>query len=281
MIKFVKREQTQKQKGIKMIKLIASDIDGTLVKDGTLMINPEYMNVINKLVDQGIIFVVCSGRQFSSERKLFAPIADKLYYISDGGTVVRTPDKILKTYPMDEELWKNMCRMVRDTLPSCDYFVGTPDYGLAEDAGSQMFHWLRDSYGFDMHETSDVLSIQNEDVIKFTVYHPSECEELCAPEFIPYWKERAQVAAAGKEWIDCNALGVSKWTAISYLMKKFGITADEVCVFGDNLNDIEMLEHAGTSYAVSNARPEVIKAAKSTCAPYWESGVLEVLKRFL
>ena len=118
-----------------MIKLIASDVDGTLVKDGTLMINPEYMNVINTLVDKGIIFVVCSGRQFVSERKLFAPIADKLYYISDGGTVVRTPDKILKTFPMDEELWKGMCRMVRDTLPSCDYFVGTPDYGYAEDAG--------------------------------------------------------------------------------------------------------------------------------------------------
>ena len=114
-----------------MIKLIASDVDGTLVKDGTLMINPEYMNVINTLVDKGIIFVVCSGRQFVSERKLFAPIADKLYYISDGGTVVRTPDKILKTFPMDEELWKGMCRMVRDTLPSCDYFVGTPDYGYA------------------------------------------------------------------------------------------------------------------------------------------------------
>ena len=49
----------------------------------------------------------------------------------------------------------------------------------------------------------------------------------------------------------------------------------------DNINDIEMLKNAGTSYAVSNARPEVIKAAKSTCAPYWESGVLEVLKSFL
>ena len=74
-----------KQKGIQMIKLIASDVDGTLVKDGTLMINPEYMNVINTLVDKGIIFVVCSGRQFVSERKLFAPIADKLYYISGVG----------------------------------------------------------------------------------------------------------------------------------------------------------------------------------------------------
>lgn len=55
-----------------MIKLIATDIDGTLVKDGSLLIDPEYMSVIDRLIDKGIIFVVCSGRQFSSEFKLFA-----------------------------------------------------------------------------------------------------------------------------------------------------------------------------------------------------------------
>ena len=82
-----------------MIKLIATDIDGTLVKDGSLLIDPEYMSVIDRLIDKGIIFVVCSGRQFSSEFKLFAPIKHKLLYITDGGTVVRTPKEILKTYP--------------------------------------------------------------------------------------------------------------------------------------------------------------------------------------
>ena len=46
-----------------MIKLIATDIDGTLLKDGTLMIDPEYMTVIEKLTSKGIIFVACSGRQ--------------------------------------------------------------------------------------------------------------------------------------------------------------------------------------------------------------------------
>ena len=85
----------------------------------------------------------------------------------------------------------------------------------------------------------------------------------------------------GKEWVDCNAAGVSKWTAISFLMDHFHLTADEVCCFGDNLNDIEMLRHAGTSYSVSNARPEVIATAKGTCAPYWENGVLQILKSFL
>ena len=111
-----------------MIKLIATDVDGTLVKDGTLLIDPEYMTVVSRLVDQGIHFVVCSGRQFSSEQKLFAPIKDRLLYISDGGTVVRTPEKILKTYPMETALWKSMCRMVHDELPSCDCFAATPDY---------------------------------------------------------------------------------------------------------------------------------------------------------
>lgn len=174
-----------------MIKLIATDIDGTLVKDGSLLIDPEYMSVIDRLIDKGIIFVVCSGRQFSSEFKLFAPIKHKLLYITDGGTVVRTPKEILKTYPMDEDIWKGMCRMVRDELPACDYFAATPDFCFAEDGGSP------------------------------------------------------------------------------------------ICCFGDNLNDIEMLQNAGISYAVSNARQEVIAAAKHTCAPYWENGVLSVLKSFL
>ena len=163
-----------------MIKLIATDIDGTLVKDGTLIINPEYMTVISKLIDKGIIFTVCSGRQFSSEQKLFAPIKDKLMYITDGGTVVRTPDRILKTYPMSNELWKDMCRMVRDELPACDYFAASPDLCYAEDGASPIFHRLRDSYGFEMREIDDLTKLENDDIIKFTVYHPDSCEELTA-----------------------------------------------------------------------------------------------------
>ena len=91
-----------------MIKLIATDIDGTLLKDGTLMIDPEYMTVIEKLTSKGIIFVACSGRQFISERKLFAPVCDKLLYITDGGTVVRTPHKILKVHTLPEDVWHGM-----------------------------------------------------------------------------------------------------------------------------------------------------------------------------
>ena len=150
-----------------MIKLIATDVDGTLVKDGTMQIDPEYMTVIKELVQKGIIFAVCSGRQFISERKLFAPIKDQLLYITDGGTVVRTPQEILMVH------WSSMCRMVQEQMPHCDCFVATPDYCLAEDAGSRMFHWLRDSYGYDIREAERLADIPEQDIIKFTVYHKS------------------------------------------------------------------------------------------------------------
>ena len=174
-----------------------------------------------------------------------------------------------------------MCETVRNELPDCDYFIATPDYCLAEDAGSRMFRWLTDSYGYDIREATDLMKTPVENVIKFTVYHPSACEEMCAPVFTPTWQSRAKLASAGKEWMDCNPPGVNKGTAIRFLQEYLGITPEETCTFGDNLNDIEMLQSAGTSFAVSNAREEVIAAAGGTCAPYWENGVLQVLKTFL
>lgn len=89
-----------------MIKLVVSDVDGTLVKDGTLEINPEYMDVIKKLRKKGVYFAVCSGRQYSSESQLFAPVKDQIFFVSDGGTLIRTSEKILKIHTLPDEIWE-------------------------------------------------------------------------------------------------------------------------------------------------------------------------------
>lgn len=51
-----------------MIKLIATDVDGTLVKDGTLLIDPEYMTVVSRLVDQGIHLLSVPAASFPVNR---------------------------------------------------------------------------------------------------------------------------------------------------------------------------------------------------------------------
>ena len=264
-----------------MIKLIVSDIDGTLVKDGTLDINPEYMDVIRKLTEKGIHFVACSGRQYSSEKQLFAPVKDIISYISDGGTLIRTSEKILKVHTLSDEIWKNMARMAKKEMPGCDYFISSPDRSYAENANTPMFRWLRDSYGYDIKQIPDMSVLQGEQVTKFAVYHPDQCEELCAPLFTPTWKDKVTLAAAGKEWMDSTPIGADKSTAVEFIQSYLGITPEETCTFGDNINDIEMLKSAGVSYAVANAREEVQKAAKKVCPSYEEDGVLSILKTLL
>lgn len=265
---------------MKNIKMIATDIDGTLVKDGSLTIDPEYFKVIKDLVDAGIVFVACSGRQYVSERKLFAPVKNDILYITDGGTVIRTPKEILKVSKLSDEIWHGMYDSMEE-LPSCDCFICTPDYSLAENAHSKMFRWLKDSYGYDIREVPKLTEVPDIDVIKFTVYHHNACEEMCSPSFIPKWKDKAKVACAGKEWVDCISSDVNKGASIKWLQKYLNITPEETCVFGDNMNDIEMLRCAKYSFAVSNAREEVRNAANYTCAPYWELGVLQKLKEIL
>ena len=68
-----------------MIKLIASDIDGTLVPEGAHKLNPEYHNIIRELDDVGIKFCACSGRQFNSMLELFEPVADRMFFICENG----------------------------------------------------------------------------------------------------------------------------------------------------------------------------------------------------
>ena len=67
------------------IKLIATDVDGTLVKDSSPQMYDEMIDIIQKLSDQGIRFVIASGRQYGSIRKMFAPVNRKLDYIVENG----------------------------------------------------------------------------------------------------------------------------------------------------------------------------------------------------
>ena len=77
-----------RQEGGSMIKLIASDIDGTLLEEGTDGINPEIFTVIRELKKKGIVFAAASGREYASLRRLFQPVKDDIYFIADNGASV-------------------------------------------------------------------------------------------------------------------------------------------------------------------------------------------------
>jgi len=68
-----------------MIKLIASDIDGTLIPDSTPNLYPEIVEEIKSLAERGVIFCGASGRQLCSIQNVFREVSDKICYIAENG----------------------------------------------------------------------------------------------------------------------------------------------------------------------------------------------------
>ncbi len=74
-----------KHMGLEGIKLIACDLDGTLLHPGEREPRPEAFELIDELHRRGIVFMPASGRQYASLRYLFAPVADELAYVCENG----------------------------------------------------------------------------------------------------------------------------------------------------------------------------------------------------
>lgn len=262
-----------------MIRLIVSDVDGTLVGDGQGegSLNPEYYRVIHGLVERGIRFLACSGRQRLSIAKLFRPIEDEIYYACDGGSIVFDKEKALCVRAMDRNLVNALIRDV-ERIPACDVMVCGTECAYCRSEDSELYRWMTSGYGYDIRAVGDLTRNVKDEIVKVSVYHHNRVEELTNPWFRPKWEDKVKMTLAGIQWLDCVPKDAGKAGAVAFIQNYFHIQPSETIVFGDNQNDMEMFSLAEKSYAVSNAREEVKQAATCVCEEYFKDGVLKVLK---
>ena len=86
------------------IKLICSDIDGTLLQYGKKTLEAEILSQIKALSARGILFCPASGRQYTSLRKLFEPVADCCVFLCENGGVLYKNEQCIGKTPMPRAL---------------------------------------------------------------------------------------------------------------------------------------------------------------------------------
>lgn len=265
-----------------MVKLIVSDIDGTLLQDGGHELNPALFPVILKLREQGVQFAAASGRQWVSIEKVFDPIKEKIFYLSDNGAYLGCHGRQLFINSMDRELALLLIRDIQ--AEGLDAMVSGPDVIYLERAGgasgnTDLYHWLVDGYKFRIEEVDDLSQVQD-DIIKVSAYKPSAIETATV-RLRDKYQDQMKMAISGEMWLDCMQQGVNKGQAVQLLQESLGIRPEETMVFGDQLNDLEMLQQAYYSFAIGNARREIKEVARfeaDTCA---RDGVLKILQLLL
>lgn len=98
--------------GLEGIRLIACDLDGTLLHPGEREPRSEAFELIDELHRRGIVFMPASGRQYASLRYLFAPVADELAYVCENGALVMSEGHAVVKRSMERSLAMDIANAV-------------------------------------------------------------------------------------------------------------------------------------------------------------------------
>ena len=259
-----------------MIRLIASDVDGTLIKDSTPDLYPEMVEAIKKLKERGILFCAASGRQYESLQNVFRDVAGEIAYIAENGAHIRYRDENISVTPMKREYVEGIMEMLRPYYGECETVVSTPRGSLIESKSQEFLDLITYGYHNAFRQVEDVLA-QGEEIIKIAIYRKGSIRELGESVFIPAWKDKVKACMAGEEWVDFMDSSVDKGNALKFLEAYLGIGRQETMAFGGNDNDIGMMLAAGESYAVEGAVEKVRKAAGNICPGWAEKGVYQII----
>lgn len=261
-----------------MIRLIATDLDDTILPEGTFHLNPEYYEVIRELKKRGILFVAASGRHSSSIKRMFDCVKDDVVILAGNGSCVLYQGRTIDVNALDPGLYLEILAQMRQTGTQM-ILTDNPEYVWTDSSRQDLISWVRDGYHVRLEECED-LSKAREPLLKTAMY--MDCDAAKGADLLKEkFADRANIMAAGARWVDVVANGTDKGSSLKKIQTIFGIHTDETIAFGDNGNDIGMLRLAGRSYAVENARPQVKEAADEVIGPASGDAVLHVLKGLL
>jgi len=242
-----------------MIKLIASDLDGTILLQNAQSVDNSLFETIHKISEKGIIFAPASGRQYNSLKMLFEPVEKDLMYIAENGALVMYKDEVLFKSPMNRKLAMEIIEDVYEQC-SCEVLVSGLNTAYIKPKAKEYLHRMTTMVKYKTSIVDNFDDIQ-EDILKVSVCDISGIKNS-REYFTKKWSDKVLTAVSGELYLDFTANGVNKGTAIKNIQEKLGISPDECMAFGDNYNDIEMLDNVRHSYAMELAVEDIKKHAK-------------------
>ncbi|MET3557951.1 Cof subfamily protein (haloacid dehalogenase superfamily) [Streptococcus rupicaprae] len=269
------------------IKVIASDLDGTLLDASGNIDRERFVKVLDELDRRGIRFVAATGNSMNRIEMIFDGFTDRISYVAENGAYVLDQNEVIAHKMIAHS----------DSLAFLDYFRDKwEDYRITvtyEDA----IYMVSDQFGVDafsriapeqmalfqsrIRKIDDFAQLPESTIMKLGMILPeAECDAIMT-DFNHHFSGNLIATTSGYGAVDIMPKGIHKAWGLEQLLSRWGVAASEVMAFGDGGNDYEMLQLAQYSYAMDNA-PDFVKAAAKHVAPnHDEHGVLTIIEQFL
>lgn len=261
-----------------MIKLVASDMDGTLL-DSKKRLPEDIVPVIRAMKEKGAIFAVASGRQYDALRRDLSQIAEDIVFIAENGALVVERGEVLFIDALAPQEIGGILEAAKD-LQGVYACVCCADCAICEDTASAEFIGMMQMFYPSTRVVPDLAAhcAAMTNVCKVAFFDEGDAVTHELPVLRERLGERLSVILSGEQWVDVMKPGVHKGSAMKMLMQIKGFKPEECMAFGDYLNDLEMLESVGESYAMANALEEIRAAARHIAPGNDENGVVRVIR---
>ena len=277
----------ESEKKKKDIRVIATDMDGTLLDTKGQLELPRLEKILDKLDQRGIRFVISTGNEIHRMRQLLGHLAERVVLVVANGARIFENNELIQAQTWDDAMVDKALGHFKGR--ECqDQFVVTAMNGGFVKTGTvfteldkfmtpEMIEKLYQRLNFVDEFDSSLFG----GVLKMSMVVGEERLDSVLQEVNDLFDGRVRAVSSGYGCIDILQDGIHKAWGLVELLKRWNLKPEQIMAFGDSENDIEMLELAGISYAMENAEESVKRVATKVAPANSQAGVYKVLENWL
>lgn len=267
-----------------MIKLIAIDIDGTLL-NSQHQLTDEVKNALKKAEEKGVKIVLCTGRPLTGVQSLI----DELDLYGENDYVVTYNGSLIQKTKTKEIVSK--FELTYDDYLAIDTLARKLNVHLHTETADTMYTSNRDISRYTVLESFLVnmpLKYRTQEemteelnIIKMMMIDDPEILDCIQPLIPTEFFEQYTIVKSAPHFLEFLNKKVDKGAAVKRLAEQLGIESSEVMALGDNENDLPMITYAGLGVAMANATENVKKAASFVTTSNDAHGVAVAIEKFI
>ena len=269
------------------IKLIATDMDGTLLDPKGQVDLPRLEKIIDQLEERGIRFVIATGNEIHRVKQLLGHLTERVVLIVANGARIFEGNQLLQAQTWDDDMVNRALEFFKGRECQDQFVVTSMNGGFVKEGTvfTQLENFMTpemiELFYQRMNFVEELESHLFGGVLKMSLVVGEERSDSVLEEINQLFNGHVQAVSSGYGCIDILRSGIHKAWGLQELLKRWDIKAEEIMAFGDSENDVEMLQLAGIAYAMENADDKAKAVATDFAPSNSQAGVYQVLEDWL
>ena len=265
-----------------MYKLIAVDLDGTLLDDNK-EISKETIASIKEAANDGLYFVFSSGRPIITQMRFYNRIGINMPMIACNGAVIAYPDynNIIINEYFNKDILIDLVNYLNNKNKS---FIAWSNNGLycnKVNKYTTSYHDACKHANVEIKVIKDYNKFYDLLINKMIVIDESDNIQIFLKDVKEDIRNKCNYFTSQSYFLEFVPSGIDKGIAIEKLAKYLDIKKEEIIAIGDGFNDLSMFEHAGLKVAMENASEYVKSQSNYITSNNNNNGVKEVIDKFV